>query len=323
MNKPCFVDLHCDTLLTLQQAACTLENAPGHISLDKLVRGEAMLQCFAAFTPTYDCALQFHVRETPWEFFLRLASIFDRETKAYPGRLAPARTMSQIRENREAGVVSALLTVEDGACIDGKIERLQQMYTLGVRLITLTWNYENCIGYPNSGDPALHSLGLKPFGFEVLAEMERLGMAVDVSHLSEGGFWDVVRESRKPFLASHSCARALCDHSRNLTDRQFRALGDAGGVCGVNFYSRFLNGDTHTANEDILRHMAYIADRAGIESVALGSDFDGIECTLEMEDYSGLVRLRDQIADRFGTENAEKICRDNALRFFSDVMREA
>ena len=214
-----------------------------------------------------------------------------------------------------------MLTVEDAACVDGKLERLRTMYERGVRMIALTWNYENCIGFPNSADPVLHAKGLKDFGFEMLDEMGRFGMVVDVSHLSEGGFWDVARENKKPFIASHSCARALCDHSRNLTDEQLRALGDGGGVCGVNFYSRFLRPDAdYTSNEDILRHMEYIANRAGIEAVALGSDFDGIDCTLEMQDYGGLAHLGELIADRFGGDNAEKIFYRNTLRVFTDVI---
>ena len=319
--NPMFIDLHCDTLLTMQQEGCTLENAPGHISLEKLTNGGAMLQCFAAFIPSHDCAELYHIRENTWDFFLRQAALFEEMAGMYPDRLAPVRSTADIERNRREGRVSALLTVEDGACIEGRMERLQTMYDLGVRLITLTWNYENCLGYPNSPDPALHKKGLKDFGFEALSEMERLGIVVDVSHLSEGGFRDVAQESKKPFIASHSCARALCDHSRNLTDEQLRALGDAGGVCGVNFYSRFLRANAdHTENADILCHMQYIADRAGIEAVALGSDFDGITCTLEMRDYSGLPQLAEQIADRFGTDAAEKICCRNALRVFADVI---
>jgi len=319
--KQIFVDLHCDTLLTMQQENCPLDKAPGHIDLRKLTEGGALLQCFANFIPSHDCAERYGIRENAWDFFLRQAALFERMTGMYPDRLAAARSRADIEKNRAAGKVSAMLTVEDGACVEGRLERLQTMYDLGVRLITLTWNYENCFGFPNSPDPALHQKGLKDFGLEALAEMSRLGVVVDVSHLSEGGFWDVARENKKPFVASHSCARALCDHSRNLTDAQLRALGDAGGVCGVNFYSRFLreNAD-HTTNEDILRHMAYIADRAGIEAAALGSDFDGIDCTLEMENYGGLAHLAEQIADRFGYDNAEKICHGNALRVFADVI---
>ena len=316
-----FVDLHCDTLLTLRQENCTLENAPGHISLDRLTDGGALLQCFAAFVPMHETAARYGIKETPWEFFMKLAARFGQESQAYPDRLAPVRCFADIEKNRAKGLVSAMLTVEDGACLDGELSRLKTIYDLGVRLITLTWNYENCLGFPNSPDPALHAKGLKDFGLEALAEMDRLGIVADVSHLSEGGFWDVVRENKKPFVASHSCARALCDHSRNLTDEQLRALGDCGGVCGVNFYSQFLRAGTeHTANEDILRHMAHIADHAGMEAVALGSDFDGIDCTLEMENYSGLAHLAELIADRFGSANAEKICYQNALRVLADVM---
>lgn len=319
--KQMFVDLHCDTLLTTRLESKSLKSATGHIDLKKLVNGGALLQCFAAFIPTHETAAHYGIQDAPWEFFMKLAAQFGQEMKTHPDRLAPVRCFADIEQNRAKGLVSAMLTVEDGGCIEGDPSRLKTMYELGVRLITLTWNYENCLGWPNSPDPALHAKGLKDFGLEALDEMGRLGIIVDVSHLSEGGFWDVVRENKKPFVASHSCARALCDHSRNLTDEQLRALGDRGGVCGVNFYSKFLReGAEHTANEDILRHMAHIADRAGMEAVALGSDFDGIDCTLEMENYSGLAHLAERIADRFGTDNAEKICHQNALRVMADVM---
>lgn len=316
-----FIDLHCDTLLLMEQEGRTLENASGHLNLEKLIQSGALLQCFAAFTPSYDCAERYGITDSTWAYFQRLAALFEREMRKYPDFIAPVSSVGDIRRNRERRIVSAMLTVEDGACIEGNLKRLNRMHEMGVRLVTLTWNYENCIGFPNSPDPALHRKGLKDFGFEVLAEMNRLGIVADVSHLSEGGFWDVVRESKKPFVASHSCARALCDHSRNLTDEQLRALGDAGGVCGVNFYSRFLrlNAD-YTENADIIRHIEHIANRAGMEAVALGSDFDGIDCTLEMGDYSGLPRLFELLADHFGAGAAEKICSENALRVLADVI---
>ena len=320
--RPSFVDLHCDTLLTLRQESCGLETAPGHINLDKLCAGGALLQCFAIFIPDHEYAAKSGVTEKPWEFFQSQHALFEREMAQLSDQIRPARTMEEIRRNAAEGIPSALLTVEDGACVEGKMERLASMYDAGVRLITLTWNYVNCFGFPNSPDPALHRKGLTEFGREAVAEMNRLGMVADVSHLSEGGFWDVAKESRAPFVASHSCARALCDHSRNLTDEQLRALGDAGGVCGVNFYARFLKKDgERTENADILRHMAHIADKAGLEAVALGSDFDGIDCTLEMKDYSGMAGLMEQIADRFGSDAADKICRENALRVFADNLK--
>lgn len=319
--KPSFVDLHCDTLLTMWMQNCGLENAPGHIDLAKLCCAGTGLQCLAAFLPTHDSAAEHGVTQAPWEFFQTLAGIFDRETARFPEQLRPVRSVAEFEENRAAGRVSAMLMLEDGVCIEGQMERLYELYDRGVRMIALTWNYENSIGFPNSPDPALHAKGLKDFGRDVVTEMQRLGMTVDVSHLSEGGFWDVAELCRGPFAASHSCARALCDHSRNLTDCQLRALGEHGGVCGINFYSRFLReGSDHTGYEDILRHMEHIADKAGIEAVALGSDFDGIDCTLEFGDYAGLPALAERIADRFGADNADRICTGNALRVFRDTI---
>ena len=242
-----FVDLHCDTLLTLRQEHCGLENAPGHINLKKLQQGGALLQCLAIFVPDHEDAVKYGITESPWEFFNSQYALCCREMERFPEAIRPARSMADIRRNREAGVISALLTVEDGACVEGKPERLQTMYDMGVRLLTLTWNYVNCFGHPNSPDPARHKLGLTQFGREAVQEMNRLGMVVDVSHLSEGGFWDVAEESKAPFVASHSCARALCDHSRNLTDRQLRALGDAGGVCGIPPRFRRISGHKNSA----------------------------------------------------------------------------
>lgn len=321
MREPYFVDLHCDTLLCMQQEGNSLADASGHINLAGLLDAKALLQCFAAFIPMNNCAEQYGIRETPWEYFLLLADLFDREMEKHSALIRPVRSMGELMKNREEGLVSAMLTVEDGACIDGRIDRVKTLYDRGVRLITLTWNYENCIGFPNADDSRLHAKGLKPFGFDVLAEMDKLGIVVDVSHLSEGGFWDVVRAGTKPFVASHSCARALCGHRRNLTDDQLRALADRGGVCGVNFYADFLKKDAgHTENKDILRHMEHIVKVAGVETAALGSDFDGIDCTLEIRDYRGLPHLAECIADRFGSDAADKICRDNALRVLKDVI---
>jgi len=126
--------------------------------------------------------------------------------------------MDDIRRNINEGKISSMLTIEDGVTLDGNLCNLDDYYQKGVRMIVLTWNGENSIGFPNSADADLHLLGLKPFGIEVVRRMGELGMIVDISHLSEGGFYDVAKYSSKPFIASHSCARALCSHQRNLTD---------------------------------------------------------------------------------------------------------
>ena len=157
---------------------------------------------------------------------------------------------------------------------------------------------------------------------EFVEEMERLGMIVDVSHLSDGGFADVARVSSAPFVASHSCARSLSGHTRCLTDAQLRILGDKGGVVGVNFCPRFLReGSLHTTIDDVVRHALHIRDKAGVEALALGSDFDGVPGTLEFEDYAGLPRLADALERHVGSAEIDKICSGNALRLMSEVWR--
>lgn len=177
--------------------------------------------------------------------------------------------------------IQGVLTVEEGGVLNGSLNRLEELYERGIRLITLTWNYENCIGSPNSRKPDVMERGLKPFGIEAVERMNELGMAIDVSHLSDGGFWDCIRYSRVPVAASHSNARSLCPHPRNLSDEMLRALGEKGGVAGVNFYSAFLrekDGNRAGAEiTDIVRHIRRMMEKAGEEAVALGTDFDGFE----------------------------------------------
>ena len=316
-----FVDLHCDSILEIYTRKKELADLSGHINLEKLRRGEVLMQCFAAFIATHDCAERNGVTVGAYELFCAMSDIFDRQMALYPDVLAPVRAYADVEKNRAAGRISALLTVEDAVPLEGKIERVDEMYARGVRMAALLWNYENSLGFPNSMDANAHARPLKPFGREVVERMNELGMIVDVSHLSEGGFWDVADISRKPFVASHSCARALCDHSRNLTDAQLRAVAEHGGVVGVNFYSAFLNGrEDYTPNADIIRHMDYIRRKAGIETVALGSDFDGIDCALELGDCAGLPRLAEAMEGVFTADEIDRIASGNALRVLRDTL---
>ena len=160
----------------------------------------------------------------------------ERETKENK-KLKLIKTAKELEYAEREELNLALLTVEEGGVLNGNRNRLEELYQRGVRLITLTWNYENCIGYPNSRNAQEMQKGLKSFGKQMVEEMNERGMLVDVSHLSDGGFWDCIRLSKKPIIASHSNARALCAHPRNLSDEMLCALGECGGVVGLNFLS--------------------------------------------------------------------------------------
>ena len=232
---------------------------------------------------------------------------------------------NDIRTNMSAGLSSAVLTMEDGRAVDSSLDRLRQFYDQGFRAIALTWNMENCFGYPNSRDPEKMSLGLKSFGKDAVRYMQELGILVDVSHLSDGGFWDVAELCQKPFIASHSNCRALSPHPRNLTDEMIRALADKGGVAGLNFLPGFVEADTnadYSSATSIAKQARHMADVGGIECVAIGTDFDGFSGGAEISDCTKMDLLFTALEkEGFTSRQLELIARDNILRVMDDAVK--
>ena len=196
---------------------------------EKLEKGDYMLQCFAAFVNLADPT----PGADPLVTALEEIDVFKRMMERYSDRIAPVYRPEDIRKNAEAGKISGMLTIEEAGCCKGSLGVLRRMYELGVRMMTLTWNHENELASPNvvpgNGPiwPCMPNTetGLKEKGFEFLAEMERLHIIADVSHLSDKGFWDIAEHSTRPFAASHSNCRALAPHCRNLTDEMITGHG--------------------------------------------------------------------------------------------------
>lgn len=317
-----YVDLHCDTISNVVQSGTNLRTYDGHINIEKLQKGDALAQFFAIFIPTNDVAAEQNLKLNPTEFFDLIYEGYLKNLELCADVLAPAFCYDDIVKNEKAGKMSSILTIEDGVPLFGSLENLEQYYKKGVRLITLTWNYENSLAFPNSREPEKMALGLKPFGIEAVRRMNELGILIDVSHLSDGGFYDVAKYSQKPFVASHSCARALCNHPRCMTDDMLHLLGEKGGVCGINFCAGFLSeGASYTAVEDVVRHALHIRDKAGLEALALGSDFDGIGSTLEFKDYTGMPVIERALAKHFTPSELDKIAQGNALRVIRESMK--
>ncbi|MBO5913579.1 MAG: membrane dipeptidase, partial [Clostridia bacterium] len=225
-----------------------------------------------------------------------------------------ATNKNDIERNRQNGKVSAVLTVENADFLQGDISKIETVRQNGVRILGLTHNGENCLGFPHSIDRKLSAMPLKGFGREVVDALNYSNITVDVSHLNEGGFWDVKRLSKKPIVATHSGCTAVFGHSRNLNDEQIKAIADSGGVVGCVFYSHFLNGTNRTTTEDIIRHLEHLIQCGGEDVAACGSDFDGMECELFLENASGMQILTDAVIQKFGFSVAEKICFKNAMR---------
>jgi membrane dipeptidase len=249
-----------------------------------------------------------------------MADLFHTELAHNQDVIRLAANAQEMNENWNKNIISAFLTIEEGAAIKGSLANLRNFYRLGVRLITLTWNYPNEIGFPNSS-PEFQTRGLTERGREVVAEMNRLGMLIDVSHLSDQGFFDVAQLSQKPFLASHSNARTITGHSRNLTDEMIRLLAEKGGVMGLNFAQAFLGESSVSRIEDMVRHLRHIYQTGGIEVMALGSDFDGINPAVEVENIGQIGKLLEAMEKAgFSEDEIEKIAWRNAERLIRDTL---
>ena len=319
------VDMHCDTIGELWKAEkagkpISLRSNSLHIDLEKMQKGDYLLQNFAMFV--------FLGREKdPLVNVLEMIDVYNRAMAENADLIAPVLHYEDIEKNRAAGKLSGMLTIEEGAVLKGNPYVVRSLYQLGVRMLTLTWNFENEIGYPNTivkakdYDPYRH-YGLKPEGIEIVREMNRVGMIVDVSHLGDDGFWDVVKYCDGPFVASHSNARAVCNHTRNMTDDMIRALADKGGVMGLNFCGDFLNPNGKSRVEDMVRHAKHIIDVGGSDILGLGTDYDGIDGDLEL-DHCDKMQLLAQEMDRqgFSTEQIEKIFHGNVLRLYREVLK--
>lgn len=319
------VDMHCDTIGELWKAEkagkpISLRSNSLHIDLEKMQKGDYLLQNFAMFV--------FLGREKdPLVNVLEMIDVYNRAMAENADIIGPVLNYEDIEKNRAAGKLSGMLTIEEGAVLKGNPYVVRSLYQLGVRMLTLTWNFENEIGYPNTivkakdYDPSRH-YGLKPEGIEIVREMNRVGMIVDVSHLGDDGFWDVVKYCDGPFVASHSNARAVCNHTRNMTDDMIRALADKGGVMGLNFCGDFLNPNGKSRAEDMVRHAKHIINVGGSDILGLGTDYDGIDGDLELDHCDKMPLLAQEMERQgFSTQQIEKIFHGNVLRLYREVLK--
>lgn len=313
------IDMHCDTISALyhekklyleskNNQIPTLRKNHLHIDLEKMTQGKYLAQNFALFVNLGE-------EENPLEKCLKLVDLFYEQVERNKDLIAPALNVADIKENEKLGKISGILTIEEGGVTRGDLCQLRNFYRLGVRMLTLTWNYENEIAYPSKA-------GLKKFGIEFIREMERLGMIIDVSHLSDNGVKDVLKYSKKPFVASHSNSRAICKHKRNLTDDLIRQMASKGCVIGINFYPPFLEEKaTKGTINSIISHIKHIIDVGGANCVGLGSDFDGILGHGELEDASYLPKLAQRLEDNgLSYKTIEKIFYKNVLNLYEEVL---
>ena len=317
MGNPYIVDGHCDSLIHFVENNRTLNDPAegGQWDLQRAKRSGVALQFLAAFIQTK------YKPNRSLQRGLQLIEGAHRFIAKHPGQVFLVQNKLDLEQLPDPTRLGILLSVEGGEILGEDLFMLDIIYQLGVRALGLTWNQRNALA-AGVGEADTH-LKLSKLGQEVVQRMNKLGMMVDVSHLNEAGFWHVLEISQDPIAATHSCAKALCNHPRNLTDQQLRALRRHGGVVGVNFYPPFLKESGVVTRADVVRHICHIAEVAGVETVGLGSDFDGIEETPEglsqVGDYHSL--REDLIKTGFSGQEVEQIMGRNIMRVLSDVLK--
>lgn len=311
-------DCHCDTLTELYNKNASLYENEQHFDIKRQIALGGGLQFCAIYVPTKVFRYQGGLRYT-----LCLLDKYNQEIKKLHEN---GIDVLQVRTAEDAGNVlkhkaATLLAIEEGGAIDGSLEALRCLYELGVRAMTLTWSNRNDIA-DGINEEATGS-GLTLFGKQVVAEMNRLGMLVDVSHISTAGFWSVIETSTKPIIATHSNAKSLCSHPRNLNDEQIKALAQNGGLAGITFAGQFLEEDWRNACiESVYKHIDYMLNLIGNDDhIGFGSDFDGISHPpyniQGVQDYKSLIEY---LSKYYSDETINKITHQNVINLLQKVL---
>lgn len=343
-------DGHNDTLLRLHMSRSAdpvgdfLNGGKGgHIDLPRALEGGLRAGLFAIFVPspgnsadvdelmsrpTYDAPLPERCTQADaLAQTLAMAAILFRIETASNGRVKICRTAAEIASTADTGNLAAVLHIEGAEAIDADFNALEILYQAGLRSLGPVWSRSNIFGhgvpfrFPSTPDTGP---GLTDLGHELVRRCNALGIAFDLSHITEKGFWDVAELSDAPLIASHSNAHAVTPHARNLTDEQLRSIGRSKGIAGLNYATAFLRPDGRmrpdTTFETMLRHIDHMVETAGIDSVGLGSDFDGAMVPADLKDVAGLPKFVEAMRSHgYGADEVEKLCFGNWLRVLGDT----
>ena len=316
MRPYAIIDLHCDTLTDCMHAGSpdsnTLDDPARSLSLSNLPQDVHWAQFFAVFLPD-------RLRgEEAVRFFDASRENFDRQMERFADRVSPCRTVSDMERAWAAGKTAAFLSVENGSAFAGDLSRIGKLKRQGVCAVTLTWNGENELGSGNVTDR-----GLTAFGRDAVREMERCGILVDVSHLNDAGLADVFETAERPFVATHSNARALCSHKRNLTDDMIREMVRRDCLIGLNYFVKFLRDDGDVKSlDDLYRHAMHFFELGARKNLALGSDFDGSVLPECLNTPAKAASFYEYLLSRgVSQEDADGVFYKNAQAFFHKNLR--
>lgn len=305
-----YFDGHCDTISRCEKLGWSLRKNEGHLDLTRLKAYDRAAQVFAIFHDLAQAPADGMFAECK-----RQQAVFARELAQNADLAAPCRTAEDARSANAAGKVAAFLSCEGAELLDCDPERLDWAQEHGVKLINLTWNHANALAGSNKSEP---ERGLNDLGRAFVRSAQERGILLDVSHCSDAAFWDLMDVTEKPVVASHSNARAVCAHARNLSDDMFRAVAQTGGVVGLNFYAGFVSGTEGASMDDLLHHVEHFLALGGEKHLGIGADFDGCDPLCGgMRGAQDVPRLWEALKRRgYGDALLEDLFYNNFLRVF-------
>ncbi len=311
------VDGHVDTISNYfqkQEYDFSKENPSFHVDLPRLKKANIGLQIFAIFVKRK------YLSEQCLKITIKMIDKFHQLINE-SNKLELVTSYKDIEKITDDNKIGALLAIEGGNSIFD-ISALRIFYYLGVRLVTLTWNNNNQLATGINNQKQKSPSGLTKLGKKIVNKMNKLKMIIDVSHLSLESFWDVIDLSQRPVVASHSNARSICNHPRNLSDHQIKALANKKGLIGINFFPAFLNNSGQAAISDILRHIDYIREKVGITHIGLGTDYDGINNTPKgLSDIGKLPKLKKALSHHsYNQKDIQAIFQNNWLNLLREVL---
>lgn len=307
------IDLHCDTIMQLldHPDSGDLYRNTWKIDIEKLQKAHSKVQDFALF-------INLGETNDPYGRYEEMRNLCTTQIHLYGEHIQHVLSYQDVESVYESGKIGALMSIEEGGVLGGDLDKLKQAYQDGVRLITLTWNYPNGLGEPHCGE---QHKKLTPKGIEFVEAMQDLGIIVDCSHLNDAGTEQLGDILDAPFIASHSNAREVTAHTRNLPDNLIKLIANKGGVIGLNFAQSFLGTSPVSRIEDIVKHGLYLINKGGEDVVALGTDFDGIKPNTEIKDASEMYRLYDAFNEAgLSVEQCEKLFWKNADRLLKEIL---
>ncbi|MBS6448335.1 MAG: membrane dipeptidase [Veillonella sp. oral taxon 158] len=307
------IDLHCDTIMQLldHPDSGDLYRNTWKIDIEKLQKAHSKVQDFALF-------INLGETNDPYGRYEEMRNLCTTQIHLYGEHIQHVLSYQDVESVYDSGKIGALMSIEEGGVLGGDLDKLKQAYQDGVRLITLTWNYPNGLGEPHCGE---QHKKLTPKGIEFVEAMQDLGIVVDCSHLNDAGTEQLGDILDVPFVASHSNAREVTAHTRNLPDNLIKLIANKGGVIGLNFAQSFLGSSPVSRIDDIVKHGLYLINKGGEDVVALGTDFDGIKPNTEIKDASEMYRLYDAFKEAgLSVEQCEKLFWKNADRLLKEIL---